>query len=191
MTKAELRKTYIEKRGEISEASYLQFNNAIYKQFFSFVDLSFIKVIHSFLPITASKEFNTWLIIDRIRREFPHIQFSIPRINKKTDLLENFYFEGLHQLKANKWGILQPQQGTLTEHEKIDLVIVPLLAIDQTGHRVGYGKGYYDRFLSTCRKDCKKIGVSFFPPIEKIADTNENDFRLNSCLTPKKIYSFD
>ncbi|MFZ1808938.1 MAG: 5-formyltetrahydrofolate cyclo-ligase [Cyclobacteriaceae bacterium] len=191
MTKKELRKVYLEKRKEITESTYLQFNHAISEQFFSLVDLSFIKVVHSFLPITANKEFDTWLIIDRIRREFPHIRLSIPRINKKTDLLENLYFEGLHQLESNSWGIQQPKQGVPTEHEKIDLVIVPLLSFDQTGHRVGYGKGYYDRFLSSCRKDCQKIGVSFFSPIEKISDTNNNDFRLTSCLTPDRLYSFE
>lgn len=191
MTKKELRKAYLEKRKEITEPAYLQFNHAITEQFFSHVDLSFIKVVHSFLPITANKEFDTWLIVDRIRREFPHIRLSIPRINKETDLLENFYFEGLHQLESNSWGIQQPKQGIPTEHEKIDLVIVPLLTFDQTGHRVGYGKGYYDRFLSTCRKDCQNMGVSFFPPVEKISDTSGHDFRLTSCITPGKIYSFD
>ncbi|MCA9761369.1 MAG: 5-formyltetrahydrofolate cyclo-ligase [Streptococcus sp.] len=190
MTKSELRKVYLEKRKEITEPAYLQFNHAISERFFSLVDLSFVKVVHSFLPITANKEFDTWLIIDRIRREFPHIRLSIPRINKKTDLLENFYFEGLHQLESNSWGIQQPKQGDPIKNEKIDLVIVPLLAFDQTGHRVGYGKGYYDRFLSTCRKDCKKIGVSFFPPINKISDTTEYDFRLTSCLTPEQTISF-
>ncbi|MEQ9413631.1 MAG: 5-formyltetrahydrofolate cyclo-ligase, partial [Cyclobacteriaceae bacterium] len=182
MIKTEVRKAYLEKRKAITEVNYLQFNHAICERFFSFVDLSFIKVVHSFLPITANKEFDSWLIIDRIRREFPNIRLSIPRINKKTDLLENFYFEGLHQLESNNWGIQQPKQGVPTEHEKIDLVIVPLLAFDETGHRVGYGKGYYDRFLATCRKDCQKIGVSFFPPIKKISDTNESDFRLTTCL---------
>jgi len=190
MTKQEIRKEYLEKRKEINDTTYLQFNRAITEQFFSFVDLSFLKVVHSFLPITANKEFDTWLIIDRIRREFPHIRLSIPRINKKTDLLENFYFEGLHQLEENNWGIQQPKQGVPTEHEKIDLVIVPLLAFDESGHRVGYGKGYYDRFLSTCRKGCQKIGVSLFPPLEKITDTNDRDFKLTSCLTPERIYYF-
>lgn len=191
MIKKALRKLYLEKREEIAEPIYLQFNHAICEQFFSFVDLSSIKVVHSFLPITANKEFDTWLIIDRIKREFPHIRLSIPRINKKTDLLENFYFEGPQQLEANNWGIQQPKHGELTEHQMIDLVIVPLLAFDKTGHRVGYGKGYYDRFFSSCRKDCQKIGVSFFHPIEKIEDSNENDFRLTACLTPERVYSFD
>lgn len=190
MTKAELRKEYLERRKSITESAYFQLNRAITERFFSSTDLSFVKVVHSFLPIAANREFDTWLILDRIRREFPHVRLSIPRINKSTGLLDNFYFEGLHQLESNNWGIQQPRQGIPTEHEKIDLVLVPLLAFDKTGHRVGYGKGYYDKFLATCRHDCQKVGVSFFSPIEKIADTSSTDYRLTSCLTPERKFTF-
>ncbi|HCM77120.1 MAG TPA: 5-formyltetrahydrofolate cyclo-ligase [Cytophagales bacterium] len=190
-TKTALRTYYLEKRKTISEQEYLQYNLRIAERFFSFIDLSFVKVVHSFLPLTSNKEPDTWLIIDRIRREFPHIRLSIPRINRKTDSLENFFFEGLHQLEENNWGIQQPKQGTPTPPEKIDLVLVPLLIFDEAGHRVGYGKGYYDRFLATCRKDCKKIGLSLFPPITKISDANEKDFPLTACLTPENSYYFE
>lgn len=190
MTKASLRTAYIEKRKSISELDYLQLNLRICELFFSFVDLSPVNVVHSFLPVTASKEPDMWLIINRLRKEFPNIKLSIPRINRKANSLENFYFEGLQQLAENNWGIQQPMYGIPTPSEKIDLVLVPLLVFDEMGHRVGYGKGYYDRFLSTCRDDCQKIGVSLFPPIEKIADTNENDFRLTACLTPERSYIF-
>lgn len=190
MTKAELRKTYLEKRITITEGEYLQFSQRICDQFFSVIDLSFIKVVHTFLPIITNKEPDTWLMIERIRREFPHIMFSLPRINKKTDSLENIFFEGLHQLEENNWGIQQPKHGVPTPSDKIDLVLVPLLAFDTTGHRVGYGKGYYDRFLASCRKDCLKVGISFFSPVKKIEDTIESDFRLTSCLTPEQFFTF-
>jgi 5-formyltetrahydrofolate cyclo-ligase len=98
--------------------------------------------------------------------------------------LENIYFEGLHQLKKNKWGILEPEQGVPTPTEKIDAVIVPLLAFDEKGHRVGYGKGFYDRFLAQCRKNCQRIGISFFSAATLIEDIDENDIQLTSCINP-------
>lgn len=136
-----------------------------------------------------NREPDTWLIIERLRREFPHIRLSIPRINPKNDVLENFYFEGLHQLEENNWGIKQPKQGTPTEGAKIDMVLVPLLAFDKRGHRVGYGKGYYDRFLTTCRPECLKIGLSLFPPLEKIPDEAQ-DIALDGCVTPEGVLQF-
>ena len=105
-------------------------------------------------------------------------------------MMENFYFEGLHQLENNAWGIPEPRQGIPTPIEKIDLVLVPLLAFDQRGHRVGYGKGYYDRFLAESNSDCRKIGLSFFEPVENINDITKDDVPLTGCVTPSAFFSF-
>ena len=188
MTKKEARKTFLQKRRDLSEAEYQQLNFQLYNQFFAQLDLSFLKCIHIFLPIEGKREPDTWQIIDRIRREFPHIRISIPKL--VDNKLENIYFEGLHQLKKNKLGILEPEQGVPTLIEKIDLVIVPLLAFDKLGNRVGYGKGFYDQFLVQCRKECKKIGLSFFEPIAKLEDLEEFDFKLTSCLIPSGSIQF-
>jgi 5-formyltetrahydrofolate cyclo-ligase len=190
MIKAELRKRYLQKRKNVSASELHQRSFNIYQQFFSYVDLSFIKIVHTFIPIAKNGEPDTWLIIDRIRREFPHIRLSVPKIDTATHSMENFFFEGLHQLEENKMGIKQPKQGVPTESQKIDLVLVPLLIFDEQGNRVGYGKGYYDKFLATCRADCQKIGISIFPPVQSIQDTNDHDFKLTACVTPEKIYQF-
>jgi len=188
MTKAELRKLYLQERLALTEADCLSYSRQICEQFFFSFDISFFKIIHLYLPIEKNKEPDTWLILDRIRREFPNTRISVPRV--KNNQLENFFFEGLHQLEKNSWGIQEPKQGVPTLTEKIDLVIVPLLAFDQAGHRVGYGKGFYDRFLKECRPDCKKVGLSFFEPVEKITDSEEHDVALTHCITPTQIYQF-
>lgn len=190
MTKQEFRRVYLQKRSALSEAEYAQLNFKLYQNFFSNIDLSFINVLHTFLPITEKKEVDTWLIIDRIRREFPNVRISIPKVNPQTGMFDSFYFEGLHQLAPNEWGIQEPKQGIPTEAGKIDLVLIPLLAYDKKGHRVGYGKGFYDKFLTTCRPDCKKIGLSLFEAEEKIDNVNDFDIRMNECITPGGIISF-
>jgi 5-formyltetrahydrofolate cyclo-ligase len=191
MTKQELRQLYLQKRMMLSEAEYGQLTFQLYQNFFSNIDLSFIKVLHTFLPITSKKEVDTWLIIDRIKREFPHIRISIPKVNSQTGVFDSFYFEGLHQLATNSWGIQEPKQGIPTEPEKIDLVLIPLLAYDKKGHRVGYGKGFYDKFLATCKPDCKKIGLSLFEAEEKIKDVSDFDIRLDHCITPSGEVNFN
>src|SRR5688572_6186466 len=120
MTKQELRKLALQKRLAFSEAEYLQLNHQLCEIFFAHMDLSFVKVLHTFLPLEKNREPNSWLIIDRLRREFPHLRLSIPRVNSQTGELENIFFEGLHQLQLNSWGIQEPKQGVPTESDKID-----------------------------------------------------------------------
>ena len=190
MTKDQIRKQYLQKRLALSEAEYHQLNNKLCENFFAAIDLSFIKTLHTFLPIEKQKEVNTWLIIERVRREFPHIRISIPKINNQSSVIESFYFEGLHQLEKNTWGILEPKQGIPTPLEKIDTVLVPLLAFDKAGHRVGYGRGFYDKFLATCPASCKKIGLSLFPSVDSIEGIGPQDLALDLVVTPQECVKF-
>ncbi|NOT75567.1 MAG: 5-formyltetrahydrofolate cyclo-ligase [Cyclobacteriaceae bacterium] len=189
MNKRELRIEYTARRKNLSTALCSQYNLQIYNHFFSNIDLSFIKVLHTYLPIEKNHEPDTWQILDRIKREFPQIRISVPR-TAADETLENIYFEGLHQLKPNAWGISEPAQGVPTPADKIDLVLIPLLTFDKLGHRVGYGKGYYDRFLKDCGKNCQKIGLSFFEAVDRIDDVNEFDIRMNACITPSGFIVF-
>ncbi|HEV8515144.1 MAG TPA: 5-formyltetrahydrofolate cyclo-ligase [Cyclobacteriaceae bacterium] len=189
MTKQEIRNQYLELRKALIDTEYNQLNQNLSNIFLSTIDLSAVKTLHIFLPIISKKEPNTWLIIDRLKKELSNIQISVPKM-KDDNTLINFYFEGPDQIKNNKWNIPEPQSGEITPTDKIDLVIVPLLAFDLTGNRVGYGKGFYDRFLKECRMDCKKVGLSLFDPVEMISDINVNDVRLTHCITPERTYTF-
>ena len=188
MNKKELRKLFLEKRKELTEGELARLNLALYSQFFASIDLSFIRVLHAFLPIAGNHEPDTWALLDRVRREFPQVSVSLPRVDGNQ--LENIYYEGPHQLHTSAWGIQEPRQGVPTPPNKIDLVLVPLLAFDKRGHRVGYGKGYYDRLLSQVRPDCLKVGLSFVPPVEEIEDINVADIPLSQCVTPEGVISF-
>ena len=73
----------------------------------------------------------------------------------------------------------------------MDVVLIPMLCFDLRGHRVGYGRGYYDRFLSECRADVKKIGLCLAEPVTEIADTSALDMAMDVCITPQKVYKFE
>jgi len=176
------------KRNALTHGEVQLLSRALCERFFMSMDLSFVKVIHCYLPIAEKNEPDTWLILDRLKREFGHIRIVLPRINGEE--IENIFFEGLHQLVKNEWNILEPRQGVPAAPEKMDVVLVPLVAVDTTGHRVGYGKGFYDRFLKTCKPDCQKIGLSFFEPQEKLDDPSAYDVRLDLCITPDRVYAF-
>jgi 5-formyltetrahydrofolate cyclo-ligase len=76
------------------------------------------------------------------------------------------------------------------EAGELDMIFVPLLAFDTRGYRVGYGKGFYDKYLAGCSNDCIKVGFSYFGPVSSIDDHHEFDVPLDLCITPQNIYVF-
>ncbi|MFZ9661276.1 MAG: 5-formyltetrahydrofolate cyclo-ligase, partial [Chitinophagaceae bacterium] len=104
--------------------------------------------------------------------------------------MESVEYNEVSELKKNVYGISEPVDGNLIAIELLDMVLMPLLAFDLDGNRVGFGKGYYDRFLKSCRRDIVKIGLSFLDPLDKISDINSYDIPMDFCITPKMTYAF-
>lgn len=67
------------------------------------------------------------------------------------------------------------------------MVLVPLLAYDKNGHRVGYGGGFYDKFLAECKTGCKKVGLSFFPPLDFLLPSEAYDITIDCIVTPDGV----
>lgn len=94
------------------------------------------------------------------------------------------------KIKKNEYNIPEPVNGLPVPVENIEVVFVPLLAFDVFGNRIGYGKGFYDKFLANCKPETVKIGLSFFESVNQIDDIFESDIKLDYCVTPQKIYTF-
>ena len=188
MKKIELRKIYLDKRLQLSSSEYATLNTQILTQFMN-IDWSVYKVIHLFLPIVKFREIDTFSLINYLNQHYPHLQIVVPKINFNTGAIDSVLFDG--HLKNNKYDIPEPVENRLIKKEDIDAVLVPLLIFDKNGNRVGYGKGFYDRFLAQCHSDTQKIGLSFFDPIDAIVDMNDWDIQLNWCICPHKIWRFN
>ena len=142
---------------------------------------------HIYLTIPEKKEVDTSCIIPVLQGRDKHI--VVPKVSNETDL-SHYLLSDNTLLKKNKWNIPEPEGGISIDEQQLDVVFVPLLAFDESGYRVGYGKGYYDRFLNKCRKDVIKVGLSLFPPIRRISDREAHDVALDYCITPEAIYDF-
>ncbi|GAA4273581.1 5-formyltetrahydrofolate cyclo-ligase [Aquimarina gracilis] len=143
---------------------------------------------HIFLPITKQKEINTEFIMNILQGKDKYIVISKSDFEKST--LEHFLLTDGTRLKTNEWGIPEPVDGIPISEEKLEIVFVPLLGYDQEGNRIGYGKGFYDKFLSKCNPAVLKIGLSFFAPEEEIINTISTDIRLDLSVTPEETYCF-
>jgi 5-formyltetrahydrofolate cyclo-ligase len=190
MNKQEIRKLYLQKRKELSPEDFYKRSQKIVENFLSYSSLEGINSIHIFLPIEKQREVDIWPLINYLQNNHHDIKIIISKSDFETMEMSNFILNEKTVLQPNKVGILEPEAGIIVENESIDMAIIPLIAFDKTGHRVGYGKGFYDRFLSKCRPDSIKVGVSLEPPVENIPDINENDFRLDFCVTPDEVYNF-
>lgn len=183
MTKEELRNIYLAKREKLSESEYDRLCKMIIGNFFNHGSIASINTLHIYLAMIEKKEADTWPVLDRLKRESPHIKIVVPKMAGFE--LEHYYFEGFHQLDQNSYGIFEPTHGTPCDLDRIDTVVVPLLVADKSGHRLGYGRGFYDRFLSACPPNCRKIGFSLFNLEDKIP-VDDWDVKLNMVITPFK-----
>lgn len=143
---------------------------------------------HVFLPIVSQKEVNTEMLLHLISGKDKEIVLS--KSDFSTRKMSHFLLTDNTKMKVNDYGIPEPLDGIEVPVHKIDVVFVPLLAYDTLGNRVGYGKGFYDTFLSECKPDVLKIGLSFFEPEIEISNLYDSDVKLDFCVTPTTIYQF-
>ena len=189
MIKTELRKTYREKRLSLKISEKDKLEDLLLIQFQQlYIDIP--ACIMTYAPFEAQHEYDPQLVTDYCFFKNPGQQLFFPVIGKEDDQLHAVPVNEGSRFEPNKYGIYEPVGGLPVPPEEIDMVIVPLLAFDLQGNRVGYGKGYYDRFLKRCRKDTLKIGFSFFDAEKEIEDVNEYDVKLDHCITATKIYNF-
>ena len=143
---------------------------------------------HVFLPIESQHEVDTELILHLLSGRDKNIIIS--KSDFATREMIHYLLTDNTKIKKNQYGIPEPVDGIEVPSQKIEVVFVPLLAFDKQGHRVGYGKGFYDKFLSECKPETIKIGLSFFEAETSIDDVHEGDMQLNYYVTPHTIYEF-
>jgi 5-formyltetrahydrofolate cyclo-ligase len=187
MTKTELRTKYKALRKNLSETEVEEMSLAIANSVLA-LDIWDKTYFHVFLPIEEQKEVNTEFLLHLLSGKDKEIVIS--KADFATRKMTHFLLTDNTKIKKNEYNIPEPVDGIEVTSSKIEVVFVPLLAFDTLGNRVGYGKGFYDQFLSECQPETIKIGLSFFEAETVIADVFEKDIRLDLCITPKNSYRF-
>ena len=186
MDKSQIRTQYKELRKELSEIEVMDKSLLIANRCLE-LPVWEEQIFHLFLSLEDQNEVDTTPILNLLQGKDKEV--VVPKI-ANAEQLQHFLITDQTRFQKNALGIPEPVSGIEIEASKIDVVFVPLLAFDDKGHRVGYGKGYYDRFLTTCRPDCIKIGLSFFEKEQDSFIIEPTDIPLDYCVTPEKIYRF-
>lgn len=189
MLKRAIRSSYLEKRMQLTKEVLEEYSSRIVT-FFRDCRLPNAEHLLSYSPLITRKEFNITSFDSIIRSKTRDLKVAWPRIDIARQSMEAHLVKEDGLFAKNEYNILEPINGELLMPELIDMVFVPLVAFDKMGYRIGYGKGYYDRYLKRCRPGIPIIGVSFFEPVDRIRDINEFDVPLTLCFTPSGIYEF-
>ncbi len=197
MTKSELRTQFRAMRMSLPVAEVDRRSQQIADRVLHFLHVRFADrpfVLHTFLPIERQHEINTQLVISTVWEQFPQAAIAVPVTDTVSGLMQHYRIGTDTPLVKNRLGIPEPailSPDTQIPNTTFDVVLVPLLAFDWAGQRVGYGGGYYDRFLAECRPDCLKIGLSLFGPVDVISGVWPGDVPLDGCITPDELYLFE
>jgi len=167
-TKQKLRKYYFTKRLALSTKEHKKRSHQIANLFTYNFPPSTIRSLHTYVPIPSKREPDTTLIIDKLNKLNKHM----PIINPTKDD-PNSHAHVVTQLPTQ----FRPSH-----------IIVPLLAVDPSGQRIGFGAGYYDIFLSHFPKSTIKIGLSLFDIHPKLFQAEPHDIRLDYVITPNQVY---
>jgi len=196
MTKEEIRIDARQKRALLTASEVESKSRKIASLLFSRIPVHRYSAVHVFLPIRKNNEPDTYPVLETLQRDFPS-DIYISKSLGNGEMLHVPYTSGL-ALTKNHWGIDEPadlsraldSEDLFRKYPDV-LVLIPLLAFDQQGYRVGYGKGYYDRFLSRAGGHTLKTGLSLLEPVERISNPSPLDIRMDYCITPERIWKWE
>lgn len=186
MDKNAFRKKYIAKREALTEDVIDDLSMTIANQSLS-LPIWEMTYYHIFLSISEKKEIQTEFLLHILQGRDKSI--IVPKANFKDGNMQHFLLQENTSLITSQYGIPEPVSGIEIPPSSIEIVFVPLLTFDLYGNRIGYGKGFYDRFLAQCSENALKVGLSIFEAEDHLP-TQANDKRLDYCITPDKVYDF-
>ncbi len=171
----------VQERIKLDDLLLIQFQTA---------PLPFISSLLSYWPIEENNEPDTHPLTEFLKFRNPELRVCYPVSDFETGLMKAIITDIDTPFTKHALNIYEPGSGDIIDPRQLDLVFVPLLAVDRQGYRVGYGKGFYDKYLSGCADDCIKIAFSYFEPVDNIEDRHEFDVPLDLCITPYNVYVF-
>lgn len=188
MTKKEIRTQVKQFRESISTAE-LEQDSVLMANHLLNLPIWEKKHFHIFLSIERLKEPDTEPILALLMGKDKSIYIS--RTQPKDFSMTTVLLEETTRIESNAWDIPEPVNGQEVDPKLLDVIFVPMVGFDLKGNRVGYGKGFYDRFLERTRPDALKVGLCLFSPVEEITDADVFDVRMNMVVTPEKVYFFE
>lgn len=179
--KKNIRKSIIAKRDLKKEENSLK-DSKIFKNLISLNSYKRAKKV--FIYIGFGSEINTKSLIEIMLREGKEV--FVPKVLEEEMIA--LKITSLNNLIESKFKILEPVgEKSDIDGEEFDLIIMPGVAFDRSGNRIGYGKGYYDKYLKDIKSDIKKIALAYELQLIEEIETEEHDLKVDSIITENEI----
>lgn len=182
--KKELRRIFLKTRSELAAEDIIEKSAKIMSRLFSLSEFRGAKTIMFY--VDAGNEVKTRDGITKALSEGKRV--VVPKVKKGYGLLA-IEIKSLDELSPGTFGILEPAGEKGISPEEIDLVVVPGVAFDKRGNRMGYGAGYYDSFLPKLRPEVKKVAVAFEMQVTDSLPAEEHDVKMDLIITENTIYN--
>lgn len=137
-----------------------------------------------FIYLSFASETDTLGIIEEFLKEKKEIY--VPVCNTADCTMYPVRIFSLDNLAENAYGILEPVQKTIAEVE-LDAIIIPGAVFDINGNRIGYGKGYYDKFISNLQYSPKKIALCYDFQLKKEIPCESHDVKMDMIITEDRV----
>lgn len=181
--KQKLRENFLDTRTALSETDYLQKSEEIVSRLVEQPEFVAASTVHCYVSMEKRREVNTRALIKKILDQKKRL--AVPVTDFETMRLESCLLKRFKDLEKNKWGVLEPKEGSRLSPQEFDLVVVPMVGGDEERNRIGYGKGFYDRFLSEVT--CTTIGLSFETCIAESVPAEDFDVPLHKVITEERV----
>jgi 5-formyltetrahydrofolate cyclo-ligase len=181
--KKDLRKKLLQKRESIPEPEYYGSSADIVENLKEQGEFKRAETIHCYVSMNVRREVETRELIKEMISKGK--QVVVPITNFERGSLRHVELNSYSDLEPNKWGVLEPEDGEEIALDEIDLVVVPMVGADEHCNRIGYGKGFYDRFLREV--ECPTIGLIFDQNIVANIPTEDFDVPLDKIISDMRI----
>ncbi len=184
MTKEEMRQHFLFLRDSLPEAERSLFSRQIAEKILAFVKKENIQRVFSYASFRSEPD--TFYLMEKLLEQ--GISLALPKCEKGGAM--TFYgIRDLSQLSPGAYGILEPPMEASVPPEWAELILVPGCAFSMAGDRLGYGGGYYDRYLPKA-KGAKALGVCFSPCLTQGLPAGKNDCKIMGIFTEQMFVNF-
>lgn len=182
MQKNELRKLFLKKRDALSEIEIKTKSKQILNRIFEMKEFEQAQTVFAYMSINSEVDMS-----ELIRRcwELNKI-VCMPKTITKTKEMHFYAIKSFENLRKSNYGIMEPYEGEIITPDDKTMVVVPGVAFDYNMARIGYGGGYYDRFLAKY-SPMAKIGVCFLSQMADKLEIDANDVCVDKIITESHI----